>query len=355
MFDDDQETPNTLTATYEFDEGGKKKMMVFEVRHWITNHEAGIGGDEAAATPSATSSMAPRATWSIDGYGKYCTYLGKEQQPGPARTEGGRQLGQLHRARAQPQAGGPERAHRGRRHLDALVHLANISYRLGRTLNFDAASYSCAGDAEANGCSRAITASPSWSRRRSDLTGFGGFLMIRKTLLFCAVAGCLAAAEPLVRVVDLDAGETQKVQLADGKPASVKLLSISETRDKVRNAIRSAAAEVEVNGARATLACGNYHLPVAAGGVQVDCAVTKAYYDNSNADHWKLTKLARLRLWPKGSRFLTPKSMVYPVRQRWFATPTQMTNEPTYVDGGEGFGKCGSTITPGSTSAEPRG
>jgi hypothetical protein len=31
-----------------------------------------------------------------------------------------------------------------------LVHLANISYRVGRTLHFDAASYSVRGDAEAN-------------------------------------------------------------------------------------------------------------------------------------------------------------------------------------------------------------
>ena len=30
-----------------------------------------------------------------------------------------------------------------------LIHLANISYRVGRTLNFDAASYACTGDAEA--------------------------------------------------------------------------------------------------------------------------------------------------------------------------------------------------------------
>ena len=31
-----------------------------------------------------------------------------------------------------------------------LVHLANISYRVGRTLHFDAASYKVTGDAEAN-------------------------------------------------------------------------------------------------------------------------------------------------------------------------------------------------------------
>src|SRR5262249_4124193 len=43
MFDDDQETPNTQTAMLEFDDNGKKKMMVIDVRHWITNKEAGIG------------------------------------------------------------------------------------------------------------------------------------------------------------------------------------------------------------------------------------------------------------------------------------------------------------------------
>jgi hypothetical protein len=30
------------------------------------------------------------------------------------------------------------------------LHLGNISYRLGRSLRFDAASYSCVGDREAN-------------------------------------------------------------------------------------------------------------------------------------------------------------------------------------------------------------
>src|SRR5436190_1287341 len=42
MFDDAQETPNTTSATWEFDVNGAKKMMTFEVRHWISPHEAGI-------------------------------------------------------------------------------------------------------------------------------------------------------------------------------------------------------------------------------------------------------------------------------------------------------------------------
>ena len=44
MFDDDQQTPNTLNAVFYFDApDGKRKMMELEVRHWITNHEAKIG------------------------------------------------------------------------------------------------------------------------------------------------------------------------------------------------------------------------------------------------------------------------------------------------------------------------
>jgi predicted dehydrogenase len=42
MFDDDQETPNTLVVNFEFNSGGKKKLLVFEVRHWISNRESRI-------------------------------------------------------------------------------------------------------------------------------------------------------------------------------------------------------------------------------------------------------------------------------------------------------------------------
>ena len=151
-------------------------------------------------------------------------------------------------------------------------------------------------------------------------------------LLFGALAG---AQQPLFRTLDIDTGATESVQLSNGKRATVKLLSTSETRDKARSAIREARAEVEINGSRATLSCGNYRLPVEVGGVQIDCTVTKAYYQNTNRDHWGLVKDARLRVWPAGSPFMPPASMVYPVRQLWFASRTQMGNEPTYVDEGE--------------------
>src|SRR5258708_7465499 len=47
MFDDDQETPNTLNCAFEFNTNGKHQMMEFEVRHWISNHEAGINQNRA--------------------------------------------------------------------------------------------------------------------------------------------------------------------------------------------------------------------------------------------------------------------------------------------------------------------
>jgi hypothetical protein len=113
---------------------------------------------------------------------------------------------------------------------------------------------------------------------------------------FVLAANVSIAQQPLFRVVDLDVSTTERVQFADGKSVTVKLLSTSETRDRVRSAIREARADVEINGTRATLSCGNYHLPVALGGAQVDCEVTKAYYRDTNDDHWALAKDARRHL-----------------------------------------------------------
>ena len=147
MFDDDQETPNTMVATFEFNGQGKRKMLVFEVRHWISNGEGDLGGRRSG------SNVIGNFFYGSKGYmvvgGGYKTFLGKEQEPGPSASGGGDHYANFVEAVRR----------RDRSLLNAeieegaistvLVHLANISYRLGRTLNFDAESMTCPGDSEA--------------------------------------------------------------------------------------------------------------------------------------------------------------------------------------------------------------
>jgi predicted dehydrogenase len=155
MFDDDQETPNTMTASFEFNEGGKKKLLVFEVRHWISNGEAGIGARGDASAQGGPNSIG-NIVYGSKGYlstGEGMKiFLGKEQQPGPApastdRGDNWANFIKAVRSRNVSDLNAP---------IDegvpsvTLIHLANISYRLGRTLNFDSDSMTCKGDPEAN-------------------------------------------------------------------------------------------------------------------------------------------------------------------------------------------------------------
>ncbi len=143
LFDDDKEVPNVLTAQFNYpDEGKMGKLLCFEVRPWITNdeHGASIGvlfyGSEGYMV--------------IDSYDHYQVYLGKEKTPGPTRDEGGdhkRNFIEAVRAHdmkilhAPPEEGHPSAA---------LCHLANISYRLKRDLEFDPKTETVVGDEEAN-------------------------------------------------------------------------------------------------------------------------------------------------------------------------------------------------------------
>jgi murein DD-endopeptidase MepM/ murein hydrolase activator NlpD len=136
-------------------------------------------------------------------------------------------------------------------------------------------------------------------------------------------------------VVDLMIGESAQIKLADGSTANVKLLDVQEKRDSMAKAVREAKVKVEVNGAEAWLTSANYNLPQPVGGVQIDCPITSGYNADSGEDSWGLEKGARLRLWPKGTPWIEPGTFVYPLKQRWFATSTQFSNEPTYVDGGD--------------------
>jgi predicted dehydrogenase len=171
MFDDDQETPNTLNCAWEFNESGKRKMMEFEVRHWMSNGEASVAppkrGESAAADTGSLNAegggggrsvpsdsigalyYGSKGYLAVDSYSSYKSWLGKAQEPGPSGKAGGGHFANFADA---------VRSH-DRTKLNAeieegaastiLVHLANISYRVGRTINFDPATLTITNDAEA--------------------------------------------------------------------------------------------------------------------------------------------------------------------------------------------------------------
>jgi hypothetical protein len=165
-------------------------MMELEVRHWITNHEAeiGTGAYGASAVPPAgltdgankkpadkQQSLGPRDAktntvgnlfygskgyLAIDGYDAYKTWLTDQVEPGPHGKASGDHYANfidcVRSRRAQDIHSPIEEAHIS----TTLVHLANASYRLGRTLKFDAAKEIVVGDDDANGLLRGTYRAP---------------------------------------------------------------------------------------------------------------------------------------------------------------------------------------------------
>ena len=162
MFDDDQQTPNTLNCAFEFDlPDGKRKMMEFEVRHWITNNEAGIGRGNLVAGKKrffGHHDTIGDIFYGANGYlatgdedaSSYEIVLGRDGKSGPHGHGGGDHFANFIdcvRSRKKEDLNAPIREG----HIScALVHLANASYRLGRTLRFDPESEQVLGDNEAN-------------------------------------------------------------------------------------------------------------------------------------------------------------------------------------------------------------
>jgi predicted dehydrogenase len=191
MFDDDQETPNILNCTFQFDmSDGKRRMIEFEVRHWFSNSAAEIGSSAFTAAPlpdptlnvkqnavplgklttetpptQAGPKPAPDAGphdvvgnifygskgyLAINGYDAYKTWLGANQQPGPSGNGQGDHFANfisVIRSRNRQDLRAPiEEAHTS----CTLMHLANASYILGRTINFDPAAERVIGDDEAD-------------------------------------------------------------------------------------------------------------------------------------------------------------------------------------------------------------
>ncbi len=150
LFDDDQETPNTMVATFEYptEKEDKKKMLVFEVRHWISNPE-GEGKDPCDVGVLFYGS---EGYMSIPSYGNYYTFLGKKREPGPTGSGGSDRFHFLNFIKAVRSRNPKDlNAEIEEGHLSAaLCHLANVSYRLGRSVDFDPVTETFGSDAAAN-------------------------------------------------------------------------------------------------------------------------------------------------------------------------------------------------------------
>jgi predicted dehydrogenase len=150
VYDDDQETPNTQFATFDYGPGTE---LTFEVRGLIT--------DQAGALPMDGRNCIGNRFYGADGYlvvddNGFQVYKGeKREKTMDVKAERGRSTTGLHMDNFL----GAVKS-RNHKNLGAdveigvisanLCHLANISYRLKKRLTFDPKTWKFVGDSEAN-------------------------------------------------------------------------------------------------------------------------------------------------------------------------------------------------------------
>jgi predicted dehydrogenase len=161
MFDDAQNTPNVLMSMFEFPneegKGDKKKILQFEVRHWISNREVWLGDDNSDATGymiSAANTVG-NLFYGSKGYmaknvDKWQTYMGQERELGPSGSGlANHYKNFIDTIRASDPSMLNGKIEDGV-YSSTLIHLGNIAYQLGRSLEFDPATMKFKNDNEAN-------------------------------------------------------------------------------------------------------------------------------------------------------------------------------------------------------------
>ena len=147
VYDDDQETPNTQIATFDYGDA----ELIFEVRGILTGGEGGLGGNRGG-------NVIGDLYYGADGWmnvddGGFQVFKGeKSEKVMDQKAHGDTTADHMRNF---------FKAMRSRNHKDlnadveigatsaTLVHIANISYRLGRKLKFDKSSITFPGDPEA--------------------------------------------------------------------------------------------------------------------------------------------------------------------------------------------------------------
>ena len=150
LYDDDQETPNTQLAIFDYDDC----QVVFEVRGLLTGGESSIALDGGNFIGNLF--FGSQGVMALDARG-YQVYLGEkrelaqemkliESEPDDPAPHVANFLDTVRSRQARNLRANVEQGHISA----AMCHMANISYRLGRNLKFDSAVERFVDDEPAN-------------------------------------------------------------------------------------------------------------------------------------------------------------------------------------------------------------
>ena len=158
--DDDADTPNSQTSSCQW--AGRNVLVSFEIRHWYTGGESGIGEKYPYLTSLweavGVIFFGTKGYMIIPDLSSYHTYLGPTREPGPFVVPPPGTHGMMDA----PHLKNWIQAMRSRQREDlnadveqghlstAICHMAKISCRLGWTLNFDPKNERFIGDDDAN-------------------------------------------------------------------------------------------------------------------------------------------------------------------------------------------------------------
>jgi predicted dehydrogenase len=150
------ETPGVLSAMLKWPDG---RFIEFEVRDWYTNSEAGFRDKYPFVQkdfPVGVIFLGSEGTMIFPDYSSYYTFLGSKRTEGPSAYEEGSPISDtphfrnwLNAVRSRNSADLSAEILEG--HMSStLCHLANIAYRVDRTIHFDHAMEKCLSDVEAS-------------------------------------------------------------------------------------------------------------------------------------------------------------------------------------------------------------
>ena len=164
---DSRDVPDNQATAYTFADANK--MVTFEHRSWITPSEAGFRDPFPFVQPDFPVGA---IVFGTEGYmifpdfSSYHTYLGKKREPGPSAQEPGSLISDSEHfqnwfdvVRSRKVADLNADIEEGYKSL-VMTLLANVSYRTGRTIQFNPETLQCDGDDEANKLIKPPTRAP---------------------------------------------------------------------------------------------------------------------------------------------------------------------------------------------------